>query len=96
MNDLQSKAYDLILKKEELKAQMKEVNLALDSILTELGEGNAFQAYDGTVVKVSKPTGTYIEFKNIDYVRTRREGEVKGSLSKKEAEEMGFILTKGN
>lgn len=96
MNDLQAKAYDLILKKEELKAQMKEVNLALDVVLTELGEGNAFQAYDGTVVKVTVPTGTFIEFKRIDFVRTRREGEAKGSLSKKEAEEMGFILTKGN
>jgi hypothetical protein len=94
MNDLQAKTYELILKKEELKAQMKEVNAALESLLLELGEGNAFQADDGTVVKISIPSGTYIEFKKIDYVRTKREGEVKGSLSKKEAEEMGFVLTK--
>jgi hypothetical protein len=94
MNDLQAKTYELILKKEELKSQMKEVNAALESLLLELGEGNAFQAYDGTVVKVVSPNGKFISFDRIDFVRTKREGEVKGSLSKKEAEEMGFVLTK--
>lgn len=45
------------------------------------------------VYKVIKPTGTFTYYRDIDYKRTAMEGEKGGVvLSKKEAQEAGFIL----
>jgi hypothetical protein len=41
---------------------------------------------------VVKPKGTFTYFKDLDYVRTAQEGERAGTLSKKEAESLGFAL----
>ena len=80
----------LYLQKEKLKKEMEEINTKLEGALKELGLGYMFQAQDGTVFRVSKPTGTYISFREIDYDRTRREGEKSGSLSLTDARNAGF------
>lgn len=93
VNSLRDMMVNLAEEKEELKARLKEVDSKLEKVMLELGVGETFQASDGTVFKVQEPTGTFISFKRIDYVRTRKEGEKGGNyLSKKEAEELGFKL----
>jgi hypothetical protein len=83
----------LVAEKEALKARLKEVDTKLEQVLMSLGVGETFQAADGTVFMVQEPTGTFISFKKIDYIRTRREGEKGGNfLSKKEAESLGFDM----
>jgi hypothetical protein len=91
VNALRDMVVNLAEEKELLKAQLKEIDSKLEQALMSLGVGEVFQANDGTVFKVQEPTGTFISFKKIDYVRTRKEGEKGGNyLSKKEAEELGF------
>lgn len=55
-----------------------------------------FQDDEGVVYKTEKPSGTFVAFKDVAVSRTRRarDGEVKGSLSMKEAEAAGFVLPK--
>lgn len=80
----------LSLQKERLKKEMEDINSKLDEVLKGLGLGHMFQAQDGTVFRVSKPAGTFITFREIDYDRTRREGEKSGSLSLTDARNAGF------
>ena len=50
----------------------------------------------GAVYKIIKPEGTFIKFHGIGYKRTSMNGERGGTLlSKKEAEEAGFVVGKG-
>lgn len=91
-NQLELDLVELTEKKEALKAQLKELEPQLERTMKELGYGHAFQASNGIVYKITKPTGTFISFKEIDYSRTRKAGEAKGSLSKTEAKEMGFTV----
>lgn len=78
----------------ELEKQRKETRdeyeAALEALFTEMGEGAYFQDDEGTVYKLVRPTGTWIKFERCGYLRTKREGEVKGSLSAKEAKDAGF------
>lgn len=91
VNALRDMVVDLANEKEELKARLKEVDAKLEKTLLSLGVGENFQAPDGTVFMVQEPAGTFISFKKIDYIRTRRDGEKGGNfLSKKEAESLGF------
>jgi hypothetical protein len=46
------------------------------------------------VYKIVVPKGKYMYFDAIDYVRTKKETEKSGDLSKKAAEEAGFVLSK--
>jgi hypothetical protein len=93
MNELQTKFVGLAKKYEELAKQIKQLNIELGDTMRQLPIGELFQdPSDGVVYRTIYPTGTYVEYKNIAYERTRREGEQKGSLSMKEAEAAGFIL----
>lgn len=93
MNELQTKFVALAKKAEELSKQSKQVRTELAEIMRQLPIGEMFQdSSDGVVYQTIYPSGTYVEFRNVDYIRTRREGEQKGSLSMKEAEAAGFIL----
>lgn len=69
---------------EELELEMKK--LGIDTFLQDPETGVVFQ--------IVKPTGTFMYYKEIDYIRTKKEGERQGSLSMKKAEEAGFVLLK--
>jgi len=81
---------ELTEKKEAMKEQMKAISEELEAVMMSLGMGHAFQAENGLVYKIIEPMGTITYFKKIDYVRTKKEGEVKGSLAKTEAKALGF------
>lgn len=86
------KAADLEKAKDEYVAKLE----ALEAAMIELGVGTYVQCQNTlSVFKIVKPKGTFTFYRDIDYVRTAREGERGGSvLSKKEAEEAGFVLKK--
>jgi hypothetical protein len=76
---------------EDLKESTKEVKTKLNETMLEMGIGDHFQdESDGTVFRIVQPTGTFISFDRVGYERTKRDGEVKGSLSKTKAQELGY------
>lgn len=77
---------------EQVKTLYKYYKKCIDIILKDLPQGLIFQDDDKIVYKVVKPKGTYVDFKEVDYVRTRKEDEKIGTLSLKEAKEEGFEL----
>lgn len=93
--DAQNKFLELSKRFETLKEEMKALKPTLQELMTEIGVGTMFQDSDtGLVYRIEVPTGTYISFDPITYSRTKKVGEDKGSLSKKDAEAAGFTLTK--
>lgn len=94
-NDKQAKFLELAKFYEQLKEKTDEVRTEINAIMTELGYNTTFQdPLTLAVYKIVKPMGTFTYYRDIDYVRTVLEGETKGSLSKKEAESLGYILSK--
>ena len=95
MTDQEKRFLELVKQKEELKDKLTEVSEALDAVMTELKVGSMLQDPETLLVfKVVKPTGKFTYYSDIDYVRTAKEGERAGTLSKKEAESMGYVLKK--
>jgi hypothetical protein len=93
MTESQMKFIELSKKYEATKESMKTMKLELTDLMVRIGIGNHFQdPEDKTVFQIVKPLGTFISFDNLAYERTKREGEVKGSMSKKKAEELGYIV----
>jgi len=88
IENAQKKLVELSYKKDELKKQYEELNTELEEVLTYLGVDSFFKDSEGTVYKVVVPKGSYVGFKHIDFVRTRRGMEKIGSLSQKEAKEL--------
>ena len=82
------KLVELSYKKDELKTKYEELNKELEEVLTYLGVDTFFKDKEGTVYKVVVPKGSFVSFKHIDFVRTRRGMEKVGSLSQKEAKEL--------
>ena len=78
---------------EILKGELETAYERLNSAMTELGV-DAYVQDDASklVYKIVKPKGTFTYYRDIDYVRTAKEGERAGSLSKKEAQEKGFSV----
>lgn len=80
---------------EELKEKMDEVRTQLDEAMADVGVDTYVQDPETSLVyKVVQPKGRYVYYHSLDFVRTAKEGERAGSLSKKEAEEAGFVLKK--
>lgn len=80
---------------EQLREKLDEVRTELNVVMTALGYGTALQdPLTGAVYQIVKPNGTFMYYRDIDYVRTALEGERAGTLSKKTAESLGFILPK--
>lgn len=79
---------------ESMLKDAKEIYAALDNAVEKLiklkGVNFMFQLPDGPVVKLQEAKGRYVEFKKYEFVRTKRADESKGTLSVKEAQEMGF------
>jgi hypothetical protein len=93
LTDDQKAFIEISKKTESLKQQLKASQEELDVLLNKIGIGNAFQdPSDKTVFEIVKPKGTFISFKDIDYNRTKREGEAKGDLSMARAKELGFSI----
>ena len=88
------KLVELSFKRDELKKQYEELNKELEGVLTYLGVDTFFQDKDGTVYKVVVPKGSFVSFKHIDFVRTKRGDEKLGTLSMKEAEALMSSIKK--
>jgi len=85
----------LVKQSERLAEQTKLVREKLQAAMIELGYDTTIQDPETLAVyKVVKPNGTFMYYRDVDYVRTALEGERAGTLSKKEAESLGFILKK--
>lgn len=89
MSPTQQNVVSLAKLLEEKQNEINEVRKQLEQQLVQLGVGNyARDEETGTVYKAIVPRGTFVYFREIDYVRTAKEGERGGTvLSKKEAEE---------
>ncbi len=98
MNQKEEKFVELARYYEELKERLNAVREELDSVMLDLNCDHYVQDPSTLAVyKIYKPQGTFVSFRNLDYKRTSLEGEKGGGstvLSKKEAQEAGFILTK--
>lgn len=93
MTENYSKFLELAKEYELLKDRLELIRQELTVSLSQLELNSYFQDPVSKVVyKVVKPKGTFISYKDVDYHRTALEGERQGSLSKKEAQEQGFIL----
>ncbi len=92
MTDLQQKFLQLAKQREEVIKQLKEINEAIEPVMTELGADTYLQCEEGLVFKIKKWGGQFVVPKTLEYVRTKREDEKRGTLSKKEAQEQGFLL----
>lgn len=91
MTDNQKKLVELDKKKEEIRAYYDELTETIKALSDEMGVDGMFQDEEsGIVYQIVKPEGTFIQYKEIDYIRTKREGERSGALSIKKAKEKGF------
>jgi hypothetical protein len=87
LTEAQKKLIELDAKKPEIKAWYEDLDAALAAVAEESGVDSYFQAPDATVFKLQKAEGRYVTFSPFEYVRTKREGEARGTLSIKEADE---------
>ena len=95
MSETQNKFLALAKQYEDLSEQMKEIKLQMQEAMVELKVDTMFQdAETGLVYKIVVPKGKYMYFDAIDYIRTKKDTEKSGELSKKAAEEAGFVLSK--
>ena len=92
MDDLQAKFVEVANRMEEIKEQYKKTCEELGQVMADLGERTMFQSEEGLVYKIQKPKGQFVIFKDLEYVRTKRLEETRGTLSKKEAQESGYDL----
>lgn len=92
---MSQKFLDLAVQMESLTDQVNVLREALNEEMKVMGIGKMVQdSSSGLVYKIVEPNGQFTYFKKIDYVRTAKESERAGSLSKKEAESSGFRLSK--
>lgn len=92
MTPAQVKFVELEKKKEEVKKYFEQLDEATLELAKELGVNNFFQDADGIVYQVVIPTYKSVKMDHVGYVRTKRQGEARGSLSVKKAEEAGFTI----
>jgi hypothetical protein len=93
MTDLQKEFIKLAKEKESATKHLKVLDIRLTDHMKQMPVGEMFQdSEDGVVYQIIFPSGTYMLYKSIDYLRTRKDGETNGTLSMKAAKEAGFIL----
>ena len=80
------KLVELDAKKPEIKAFYEE----LAEVLAVLGAESHFQDTNGLVYLVEEQTGKFVTFDKLKYVRTKKDDEKRGELSKKRAKELGY------
>jgi len=86
MTEAQQRLVKLDLRKPEIEAYYQELEQTVAQVAAEIGLNGYFEAPDGTVYKIVKPSGRFVLFKDLDFLRTKREGEERGTLSKVEAD----------
>lgn len=89
MTDTQKRFVEL---ERQRKQFLDDFDAALKAVAEEAGVGNYFQDDQGVVYKIVTPEGRWVRFDAVSYVRTKRDGESKGTLSAKEATEAGFEM----
>jgi hypothetical protein len=93
----QVKFLELAKYSEQLKEKQEEVRTELTAVMRLLQEAGTVFIQDPdtlAVYKIVKPNGTFMYYRDVDYIRTALAGERAGTLSKKEAESLGYILSK--
>lgn len=73
--------------KSDIDLYYEKLDTALAAVKEKIGVGGYFEAADGTIFKLAEPEGHFVKYRKLSYVRTKREGERAGSLSRKEADE---------
>jgi len=86
LSPAQQRLVELDLRKPEIEKYYEDLESALAQVAREIGVNGYFKAADGTVYKITVPDGHYVFYKTYGLVRTKREGETKGTLSAKEAD----------
>jgi hypothetical protein len=77
----------------EYKKMLEERKVVTAQVKEEIGVGGYFQDPEtGCVYKIVEPEGHWVSYDKLSYVRTRKEGETRGELSIKEANEAGYDL----
>jgi len=93
LTDEQKRFIEVSKKIENIKNELKELGTEVEELLKKIGVGKSFQdPEDGTVFEIIIPEGTFVSFKTVDYERTKRAGEARGTLSMARAKELGFSL----
>jgi hypothetical protein len=92
LTDAQRNLIALDLMKPDIEAYYAQLKEALQQCAAEVGIGGAFQAPDGTVYVITEPEGQWVITRKVGYERSRRDGEIKSSLSLERAAE---IVTSG-
>lgn len=90
MTPAQLKFVNLERKREDVKRYFDELAQATLVLKNEIGLNGMFQDDQGIVYQVVKPKGKFVSYEDLSYIRTKREGEERGELSVKKAEEAGF------
>jgi len=94
MTPTQERFVVLEKRKDEYKQWLQELQEATQAVADEIGGVNKYfqDEESGIVYRMIKPTGRYVHYEEWSYLRTKREGETKGTLSIKEAKEQGFVI----
>ena len=93
LTETQEKFIDISKQAEEMAETLKNINVLKDYLALQIGIGSHFQdPADKTVFQIIEPKGGFINYKKVAYDRTKKKGEVKGTLSVKKAKEFGYSL----
>jgi len=92
MTPTQQKFVELERRKDEIKKFYDELKEANEALVKEIGIGGTFMDDQGIVFKTTLPEGRFIYYDKVSYVRTKRPGETRGTLSVKEAKELGYSI----
>jgi hypothetical protein len=92
MTDKQKRFVELEYRKDEIKKYYEDLEKATTELIAEQGLNSFFHDERGTVYKLVECDGRYVKFDRVGYVRTKRPGEERGTLSVKEAKEHGFAI----
>jgi len=91
LTEAQKKLIELDNQKEAIKQYHQALKETIATVSEEIGVGGMFQdPMTSIVYEVKETEGKFVYFDKLALNRTKKDGEVKGSLSKKRAEENGF------
>ncbi len=79
-----------LIELDEKKAEIKKWYEEMAECLEALGPDAHFQSPEGQVFLVEAQTGKYVNFDRLKYIRTKKDDEKRGELSKKRAKELGY------